>query len=124
MQIEQEREDICAFARYGLRPNAIALVFGVTEEFLLSGFGEDIAAVARKAKQTVLSALYEMAISKKSISATLFWVKTFCADLLPTPPAKDPSRKSSKSTAPREEFVPRPFKFEVYNNDGEPNADY
>ena len=124
MDYQHHRESICIFARCGIRPDAIAGLFGLTEDSLLTEFGEEIAAAARQAKQAVLEALYELATSKKSVSATIFWIKTFCADLLPTPPAKDPPRKSSKPTAPREEFVPRPFKFEVYNNDGEPNADY
>ncbi len=101
----------------GLRLSVISTFFGVTPEELNDSCGPEIAAAARHAKQAVLGSLYDMATSGKNISATIFWLRTFCPEIFPAP-------KTSKKSEPEPEFVPRPFKFEVYCNDGEPNFDY
>ena len=112
---EQQRTDVIEMARLGIRHSTIARMFGLPEEILLAGCGEAMAQAALESQTAVLSAILHMAKSGKSVSATIFWLKTFGAHLLPTPPAKDDSQKSSGRP---------PVDFFVYNNDGEPNADY
>ena len=114
---DQERKEIIEMARQGVRLPAIAKMFDLPEEILLASCGKDIAEVALQSQKAVLSALLNMAKSEKNISATTFWLKTFGSHLLPAPPAKDSPQNSSEPNRP-------PVDFFVYNNDGEPNADY
>jgi hypothetical protein len=111
----EQLKKITQMASFGARPTAIAKMFDIPEEILLAYCGKEIAAAALESQELVLSALLNMAKSEKNISATTFWLKTFAAHLLPTPPVKDDSPKSSDRP---------PVDFFVYNNDGEPNADY
>jgi hypothetical protein len=112
---DEQRKEIRAMASFGVHPSTIARIVNLPEEILLAYCGKEIAQAALESQESVLSALLNMAKSEKNISATTFWLKTFGAHLLPTPPVKDDSPKSSDRP---------PVDFFVYNNDGEPNADY
>jgi hypothetical protein len=100
-------------AGLGIRPLVISIFFSVSLPDLMKSCGVQITA-AQDSHKAILAGLKEMALSKRHPSATLFWVKTFCAHLLPTP-------------AKARSYQPDPngtFNIEVYNNDGEPNYDY
>jgi hypothetical protein len=101
-------------ANLGIRLVVMAILFDVSLCHLSRACGPQIAAGTEDSHKAVLATLKEMALSKRHPSATLFWVKTFCAHLLPTPPKSKPDERD-----PNESFT-----IEVYNNDGEPNYDY
>jgi len=111
----EQLKKIVQMASFGFRPSVIAQMLGLPEEILLSSCSNEIAKAALESQESVLSALLNMAKSEKNVSATIFWLKTFGSHLLPTTPVKDDSPKSSDRP---------PVDFFVYNNDGEPNADY
>jgi hypothetical protein len=111
----EQLKKIVQMASFGFRPSVIAQMLGLPEEILLSSCSNEIAKAALESQESVLSALLNMAKSEKNVSATIFWLKTFGDHLLPTSPVKDDSPKSSDRP---------PVDFFVYNNDGEPNADY
>ena len=126
----EQLEGVRKLASVGLRPSAIAEVFQVTTEHLLKSCGDEITNAELDSHQGVLEALYMMAISQGNLSASLVWIKTHCPELLPAPESKDDSPKSSSKSDKKKPYVWDPndpndrVRFSVYNNDGEPNADY
>ena len=119
-------------AKLGLCVNFIAAELQTNPETLLENYGEEIAAARLKANLEVLEALYEMAVSGRNLAATAFWIKMHCAALLPAPENQEgwKNSKPPKSSKGKGEYVWDPNDpndrviFHVYNNDGEPNADY
>ena len=107
----EQRSQIRRLASLGLRLPIIANLAGVTPDDLSTACEQEIAAAGLESQKAVLAALLEMAISQKNVSATIFWIKTFCAHLLPT---NSDSRNEPK---PKVDFY-------VFNNDGAPNDDY
>jgi hypothetical protein len=107
-------------AALGMRHIAISQFFSVSLPGLMQVCGSEIRAAARATHQAVLQALHDMALSQRYPAATIFWAKTFCAAILPTPPA---SQKPSKPE-PHRYNTDDTFDFTVYNNDHEPNHDY
>ena len=110
----EQRSQIRRLASLGLRLPVIANLAGVTTGDLSTACEQEIAAAGLESQTAVLAVLLEMATSQKSVSATIFWIKTFCAHLLPT---KRNSRDESR-------HPPQELKFHVFNNDGAPNDDY
>ena len=114
--------DARAMAVHGVNPNVIAELLDVSDVELVGVHGGELkTAITSKEKSNVDNALYEMAASKTSSAATLFWVKSY--GIPPTTPQSDTAAKPDKykrfSGDPNE-----PVKFTVYNNDHEPNHDY
>ena len=107
----EQRSQIRRLASLGLRLPIIANLAGVTPDDLSTACEQEIAAAGLESQKAILAALLEMATSQKNVSATIFWIKTFCAHLLPT---NSDSRNEPK---PKVDFY-------VFNNDGAPNDDY
>jgi hypothetical protein len=79
----EQRSQIHRLASLGLRLAVIANLVGLTADDLSAKCGAEIAAHGLESQKAVLASLLERAISRKSVSATIFWIKTFCAHLLP-----------------------------------------
>jgi hypothetical protein len=107
-------------ASLGMRHIAISQFFSVPLPCLMQICGSQIRAAARATHQAVLQALHEMALSQRYPAATIFWAKTFCAAILPTPPAAQKPPKPER----QQYYQGDTFDFTVYNNDHEPNHDY
>ena len=119
------------WATVGMHPAAIAQSLSVTEERLIEFCGDEVANASLTSHLAVLDTLYQMATSQRHTAATIFWVKTQCAHLFASPESKGDSpkaescsRKSPKPDVSDPNDLTRRITFTVYNNDGEPNADY
>jgi hypothetical protein len=121
---DEQRGEIQEMARLCVSEKAIAKQIGAQLPDLNAECGKAIAAVRLQTNMEVLSVLHEMATNRRNLSATLFWVKTHCMDLFEQDNPETPvSPKSSKDINSIPKHLRR-LEFTVYNNDGEPNADY
>jgi hypothetical protein len=111
-------------AALGIRPAMISHFFSVSLPHLLRTCGPQIAAAARALHREVLQSLYEMAVSRRHPTATIFWLKLFSAEILPSPPIPPSSSQKPPKPEARRYNTDDTFDFDVYCNDGEPNADY
>ena len=123
------------WARLAVRPSCIAIILEISLPGLVQSCGSKIRSAAIEHHKVVLRSLFEMATARNSVAAAIFWVKTHSTQLLPNqpPPAPVAPKPSSSSRKPPQ---PPPgqnyerkdpslaFEFDVYVNDGEPNADY
>ena len=129
---QKQLDDIREMAGLGVRPAVIAELQKVNLDDLMQSCGDEINAAALTSHKAVLRSLYNMATSERNVSATLFWIKTHCAHLLGLSETKNNSKSQSSSSKPSKDkphdwdpdSANKRIVFTVYNNDGEPNADY
>ncbi len=112
------------WAASGLTDEAIATQLSTTVEGMRMAFGKDLDEARLETNLAVLDTLLTMAKSGKHLGATMFWIKTHCSDLVPALEATEGTTKKKKEYVwdpndPNDRVI-----FGVYNNDGEPNADY
>jgi hypothetical protein len=123
----KQNAEIESMARLGICNEAIAAHCGITVDALAQACGAKINLTKQESNLRVLQSLFDMATSGRNLSATLFWIKTHCGHLLPAEKDDLPKAKGSKS-GDKTEWDPNDPNdrviFSVYNNDGEPNADY
>ncbi len=123
---EQQLEQLRFMATLGLRPTAVAQHSSVSTDHLLRVCEHELKDAVNDSNQAVMTNLYEMAVAGKNAAAGLLWLRTKAPDLLPVSLNKTDSQKSPKNKPyvwdpndPNDRVI-----FSVYNNDGEPNADY
>jgi hypothetical protein len=134
---DKERAVVFEAAKLGLRHTIIAKLVDTSPNTLRKHCATELFKGAVEADKEVLTTLHDMATSKHCPAATIFWAKTRCAytykglnttDDLPVPEPKTPKRpKPSWSDTDPDSASPKVSTLthlNVYNNEGEPNADY
>ena len=127
----EDREKVTNMAKLGIQQSKIAGTFGKSAKTLRKHCSKELAEGALEADVKVLDSLYDMAKSKRNPACTIFWAKTRCGyrysglvteDDKQTAPLKTPEspKAADSSDGDSSDLVV----FSVYNNDGEPNADY
>jgi transposase-like protein len=131
----EERIRIKAMAANGITYKLIARTYGCSINTLRRHCSQELFEGRMEADEAVLKSLYNMATSERCVTATIFFVKTRCQHLTsgfnqePDIPAEEsdfyaiPPALQAKSEA-AVDSAPAVWKVEVYNNEGEPNADY
>jgi hypothetical protein len=117
-------EDAKKLAGFGFTDEGIATTLEMTVGELRSRYGREIDNAKLRTNLAVLQTLLSMAKSGKHLGATTFWIKTHCSHLLPVQEVSETGTKKKKEyiwdpNDPNDRVI-----FSVYNNDGEPNADY
>jgi hypothetical protein len=129
----EKRDMVRAMASYGIPQEHIARHLHIAPKTLRKHFRSELRHAAYDANNEVLASLFKMATTRHNVAAAIFWSKARCGfrpgaepyDKAPGATALPP--KKGIRTPPDEE---PPYKQSalnnliVYNNDGEPNADY
>lgn len=75
---QTDRKNIQLLASYGLRDNDICALYDFSEATLKRHFASELKKGRAKAKSRVMHTAYELAVSGKCPTMTIFWLKTRC----------------------------------------------
>jgi hypothetical protein len=132
---EADRLKIFRMAGFGIPYTIIAKIVERDPKTLRKHCAKELFEGRLHADEAVLGSLHRMAVSEKCVTATIFWVKTRCTYLSSSLDDQDDIEKSEIETQKRQVSakagaVSAPPKVSallnmiVYDNEGEPNADY
>ena len=119
-------DDVKAMIASGLSEDYISKKLFMSLNEFREKFGVLFADIQHDSNLSVMKSLKDMAVSGKSLGATLYWIQTHCTHMFTVP---DPPKTESANKWRDPNFRPPKdpnlaFDFDVYCNDGEPNADY
>jgi hypothetical protein len=130
---EEQKSTVAMMASYGIPQTEIAKHVRIAPNTLRKRFRKELRHAAYDANNQVLGSLFKMATTRHNVAAAIFWAKVRCAYrpggapydnapgvTTPTQQKKQPPQFPEEATSGAEDLVV----FSVYNNDGEPNADY
>ncbi len=132
----EKRQTVKEMAKLGITQSRIGKVVGFCPRTLRERFRQELFDGALDADTAVLKTLHELATDHKHVAATIFWSKVRCgykhAGLVTEDDVKasqdPPKSPSSPRPEKKSEFPPmddtKILEFNVYCNDGEPNAEY
>jgi hypothetical protein len=122
----EKRAEVQWMASFGIPQKHIAKHVGLSPKTLRRLCRQELDHAAYDANNEVLKSLFQMATTRHNVAAAIFWAKTRCAyrpggaPYMNAPGALAPTQpKDQESKNP-----PAVWKVEVYDNSGEPNADY
>ena len=122
----QQREDIHWMASFGIPQKHIAKHVKIDPKSLRKYCREELDHAAYDANNKVLKSLFNMATTRHNVAAAIFWAKIRCAfrpggaPYLNAPGALTPTQPKDQEA----QKAPVGWTLEVYDNSGEPNADY
>ena len=108
---DEDRAKVSLMNSLGIQQSQIALLLDIAPKTLRKHFRKELDLSAIQANCQVLTSLFEMATSRRSAAAAIFWAKTRCGYR-----TSGPSPESGKKPV----MLPT---LTAYVNDGEPNHD-
>jgi hypothetical protein len=123
----EDRKKVQHMAGLGLRQTAIALIMEISARSLRRHYRKELDAGSAFAEHDVLQSLFEMAISRRNSSATIFWAKTRCDFVRKNTQSSKEQRASQPSPKYPTPKLKRRSSLEgltVHLNDGAPNGEF
>jgi hypothetical protein len=123
----EQQDTVRAMASYGIPQDHIAKHLGIAPKTLRKRFRSELKHGAYDANNAVLASLFKMATTRHNVAAAIFWARARCgfrpgcASWDTATGAGAPKRKKLEEEFPK---VSTLTNLHVYNNEGEPNADY
>jgi hypothetical protein len=115
---DEDRGKVSLMNSLGIPQSQIALLLGIAPKTLRKHFRKELDLSAIEANCHVLTSLFEMATSRRSAAAAIFWAKTRCGYRAAGPSQDTGKKPQLSSNYPSGQPLPELI---VYNNDGEPN---
>jgi cell division septation protein DedD len=130
---EDQRRTVTMMASFGIPQEDIGRHVHMSPKTLRKHCHKELKHSAYDANNTVLASLFTMATTRHNVAAAIFWAKCRCAfrpggapwetavGALPKPHQKDPATASNEAAPTKVSGLTNMI---VYDNSGEPNADY
>jgi hypothetical protein len=123
----KSRKKVRDLAGLGLRQYVIGIALELSARSLRRHYRKELDLGSAFAQRNVLQSLYDMAISRRSAAATIFWAKTRAGF---TQTSEKPPKDRNRSKYPPKSLAPKPKRQSSLTgltaelNDGAPNGDF